>query len=196
MKKYFEENRLVMLIVISSLATGVVLGALAAARMPAGECEELCLSVNRSIANTSVYASFLKALTLEFKSFLILFACGIAVIGSPAAAFFIGTKGYAVGFTVAFLMRRYGLLGLFASLCGVLPHYIVLVPAFMCMGVVGINFSNRLLLGEKNLRDNLKIYTVKSLLTAVFIFLGCAVEGFVSSPALKMILSIANQGVA
>ena len=189
-KKYFEDNKLVMLIVISSLAIGVVLGALMATRVSPEEGEALCLSVNQSIAKTGVYASFLKALSLEFKSFLILFVCGIAIIGSPAAAFYIGTKGYAVGFTVAFFMRYYGLMGLLASLGGVLPHYIVLIPAFMCMGVVGINFSNKLLLGEKNLKDNLKIYIAKSVLIAIFVLFGCAVEGFVSSPILKMILSI------
>lgn len=192
LKKYFEENKLVMLIVISSFAVGVVLGAMMAVRVSPEESAALCQSINQSITKTGVYSSFLKALALEFKSFIILFICGIAIIGSPAAAFYIGTKGYAVGFTVAFLMRYYGLLGTLASLAGVLPHYFVLIPAFMCMGVFGINFSNKLLLGEKKLKENLKIYIAKSLLVAILILVGCIVEGFISTPALKAVLNIAS----
>ena len=190
LKKYLEENRLVMLIVISSLAVGVVIGAIMAVGTSQEDGEALCLSLVQSIMNTGVYASFMKALLLEFKSFLILFICGIAVVGSPAAAFYIGIKGYSVGFTVAFLIRSYGLAGLLAALGGVLPHYLLLIPAFMCMGIIGINFSNKLLLGEKKLKENLKIYVVKSFLIAVFVLIGCAVEGFVSTPLLKAVMSM------
>ena len=73
-----------------------------------------------------------------------------------------------------------------------MPHYLILVPAFMVMGIICINFSNRLLLGEKNLKENLKIYVVKALLIAILILAGCVIEGFVSSFALKIVFNLLN----
>ena len=179
-----------MLIVVSSFMVGIVLGAAVAAKMSPDDGKALYEQVNQGISSANVYKSFLKSLSLEFKSFLVLFFCGIAVVGAPAAVFFIGIKGYAIGFTVGFFIKCFGLAGVLASIGGVFPHYLILVPAFMAMGVICINFSNKLLLGERNLKENLKVYVVKSLLTAVLVFIGCIIEGFVSYFALKIIFNL------
>lgn len=183
-------NKLVMLIVISALILGVIIGAGMVTRLDAQQAHELYISINQSVSASSAPVSFWKALLQEFRSFLLLFVCGLTVIGSPVAVLYIGAKGYAIGFTVGFLVKYYGLTGFLASLTGVLPHYIILIPAFMCMGIVAINFSNRLLLAQKGLKGSVGNYFMKAVLIAAAVLLGCVIEGFVSSLLLKNILSM------
>ena len=190
MKNYIRENKLIMLIVISAFVMGIILGAWSVSRLTQAAAKEIYESINRSVSESTPHKAFLKSLQIEYKSFFLLFICGVAVIGAPAAVFYTGVLGYAVGFTVGFLVEYYGLLGFFAGICAIAPHYFILIPAFLTMGVISINFSNKLLLGEKGLRDGFTTYLVKSLFIAAVIFAACLIEGFFSSFILKKILSV------
>ncbi len=194
LKNFFRENKTVMLIVVSALIMGIILGAGAVSRLTPEKAKEIYESINRSIAENTSYKSFVKSLQIEFKSFILLFICGAAVIGAPAAVFYIGVLGYAIGFSVGFLVKFYGLLGFCASVCAIAPHYFILIPAFIFMGIISINFSGKLLLGEKGLKNDFLSYTVKALFIAVFIFAACLIEGFFSSFILKKIFSMLNGG--
>ncbi|MBO4897135.1 MAG: stage II sporulation protein M [Clostridia bacterium] len=190
MKEYIKKNNTVMLIVISAILMGIIIGAHSAARLAPGEAKGIYESINRSVYESTAYKAFIKSLQIEFKSFILLFICGAAVIGAPAAVFYLGFLGYALGFSVGFLVKYYGLLGFFAATCAIVPHYLILIPAFISLGVISINFSNKLLLGERGLKDDFWCYAVKALLIAAAVFSACIIEGFFSSFILKRILSV------
>ena len=190
MRDYIKKNNVLMLIVISSVLMGIIIGSNHAARLNSDVAKSIYESINKSVSESTAYKSFVKSLQIEYKSFILLFICGVAVIGAPAAVFYMGVLGYALGFSVAFLVKYYGLLGFFAAICAILPHYLILIPAFVSLGVISIGFSNKLLLGERGLRDDFSGYAVKALIIAAVIFAACIIEGFFSSPVLKKILSV------
>ena len=190
LKEFLRKNNTVMLIVISALLMGIIIGAHSAAHLSPAEAKGIYESINRSVTESTAYKSFIKSLQIEYKSFVLLFICGALVIGAPAAVFYLGVLGYALGFSVGFLVKYYGLLGFTACVCAIVPHYLVLIPAFISLGVISVNFSNRLLLGERGLRGDFLSYAVKAVIIAAAVFAACIIEGFFSSFVLKRILSV------
>ena len=192
MKEYFENNKLTFLIVLSAIIIGITIGSSSVARLSDEDASELYSTVNTSVNTTSVFFAFLKSLSSEFKRFIILFLCGTTVFGSPVSVFFIGYTGYSLGFTVAFMLKYYGLTGLLAAFLGILPHYIVLLPTYCFAGVVCINFSNNILLEKKNFNYDLKKFLVKMIIVLFMIFFACILEGFISAFFLKKIFALIN----
>lgn len=190
MKNYIKENKLAVLIVVSALIIGIIVGASIVTKISVEEAKSIYGSINKSVSESTPAAAFVSSLKLRFKCLGILFLCGLAVIGAPAAVAYTGILGYALGFTVGFMVRYYGLLGLLAAFGGILPHYILLLPSFICMGISGINFSNKLLRGERNISDGFKSYLAKACLIAIPVFAACVAEGFLSSFLLKKILAL------
>ena len=179
-----------MLIVISALLMGIIIGAGTVSGLSPDKAKEIYESINRSVSESTPYKSFIKSLQIEYKRLFLLFFCGAAVIGAPAAVFYIGVLGYSIGFTVGFLVKYYGLLGFFAGVCAITPHYFILIPAFTFMGTLSISFSNKLLLGEKGLKNDFVSYSAKTLLVAAVLLAACFTEGFFSSIILKKIFSV------
>ena len=190
MEEYIKNNRLTLLIVFSSVLVGVCLGTIGVLRLDSTAATALYSGINNSVSTTGVFAAFLKSIYNEFKKFGIIFLCGITVIGSPVCVFYLGLCGYSIGFSAGFLMKYYGLSGFLATLAGIFPHYIILLPVYICAGIIGINFSNRLLRGERHLRNDFAVYLAKMIILAVFLLIACLVEGFISTLLLKNIIKI------
>ncbi len=190
MEEYIKNNRLTLFLVFSAVLVGVTIGAFGVLRLSGDLPSTLYAGLNSAVADTGIFSAFLKSLQNEFKRFIIIFVCGITVIGSPVIVFHLGFCGYALGFSSAFLMKYYGLAGFLAVLGGILPHYFLLMPTYIGMGIIGINFSNRLLRGERRLNSDFKTYILKMILLSFLILLSCIVEGFVSTMLLKSILKV------
>ena len=188
MERYIKNNKLTIFLVFSAVLTGIVIGTFSLLKLDENLAKSLIDSVNSSISNSSLFAAFTKSISSEFLKFFALFICGITVFGAPMSVFCLGYLGYTLGFSVGFLMKYYGLAGYLSVIFGIIPHYLILLPAYILTGIVGINFSNKLLLGEKQLKNDFKLYTAKMIFFAVMIFLSCIIEGFVSSFFIKKIL--------
>ena len=187
MEEYIKNNRLTLFLVFSAVLTGVTIGALGVLRIRDDAASILYSGLCDAVADTGIFSAFLKSLQNEFKRFLIIFVCGITVIGSPVIVFHLGICGYALGFSSAFFIA-----GFLAVLGGILPHYFLLLPTYISTGIIGINFSNRLLRGEKRLNSDFKTYILKMLLLSLLILLSCIVEGFISTLLLKSILNVVS----
>lgn len=190
MESYLKENKLTLLLVFASVLTGAIIGAFSVLKLDSETAATIYSALNENAVRYGIFSAFLKSLFNEFKRFIILFVCGITVFGSPVCVASLWNTGYVLGFSAGFLMRYYGLSGILASLLGIVPHYIILLPAYLCVGIVSINFSSKLLRGERNIKRDFKNYAVKMLFFAVIIFTGCVFEGFVSSYLIKKILTI------
>jgi len=190
MKSYFENNKLTFLIVFSAMIMGIIIGSSSVARLNQNDATELYSAVKDSIESTGIFTAFSKSISNEFKKFFMLFICGLTVFGSPVSVFVIGLTGYSLGFSVGFLLKYFGLVGLLASFFGIIPHYILLFPAFCCAGVIGINFSNGLLMVHKRNAENLKAYVAKMIIILLIILIACVIEGFFSSFLLKKIIGV------
>lgn len=177
-----------MLIVISALLLGIITGAVNADGLDGEKANEIYNLTNQSVLSGSLHYAFLKSLSIQFTRFIIIFLCGITVIGSPVATFYTGYLGFSLGFSSAFLFKYYGFSGILSILLGILPHYVILIPLYLFMTAMSINFSNALLREDKTLRDSLRNYSVKMLVFAVIIFITCLIEGYISAFFLKTII--------
>lgn len=175
---------------MSAIFTGAVIGALSVIKIDNDTSEYLLKAVNDSVGSYQIFAAFKKSLMTHFLRFLILYLFGTTFLGGPACVAYIGYIGYTLGFSSGFLLKFYGLSGFLSIIFAVVPHYLILIPTYLCFGIVIINFSNKLLFGEKKLKNHFNVYTAKTLFFAVMIFLACIVEGFISVPILKKILTL------
>lgn len=190
MEEYIKNNRLTLLMVFSAVLVGVCIGTVGVLKLDSDSATTLYSGICDAVSDTGVFSAFTKSLYNEFKRFLIIIFCGVTVIGSPVSVFYLGWCGYSLGFSAGFLMKYYGLTGFLATLGGILPHYFLLLPVYICAGIIGINFSNRLLRGEKRLRDDFKVYLAKMFILAILVLFACLIEGFVSTFLLKKILQM------
>ena len=79
------------------------------------------------------------------KTVGIMWIFGLSIIGVPMILLMLFLKGIVIGFTVGFLVNEFQWQGITFSLAGVLPQNMLIVPAFIIVGVAGISFSLRLI---------------------------------------------------
>lgn len=72
---------------------------------------------------------------------LIIWLLGLAWFGFPLILLSLMFKGFALGFTVAFLVRRVALKGVVFSLAALLPHNFLFVPAYIAAATTATSFS-------------------------------------------------------
>lgn len=71
-----------------------------------------------------------------------LWLLGLAVIGAPLVLLLIAVRGFALGFSAAFLIQEVSGTSLF--LRGILPHAFFFIPVFLYLGSVAVAFSSEL----------------------------------------------------
>ena len=81
-----------------------------------------------------------------------------------------------------------GTKGLVTAAACVLPHSIIILPAYILLATLGTGFSARLALGEKNIRPLFVRYTLTVMLVFLAILLGCLIEGYISLSLVKITL--------
>ena len=100
-------------------------------------------------------------------------------------------RGYALGFTIGFLVHQKGGAGIIMSVLSILPQNIVYIPFLIIWSVIAVNFSAYLVgrnPGGVSLGKTLVNY---SLLLAVFLVMfmtGAFVEAYLSPWFLSLIL--------
>lgn len=194
-KNYFSKNMPVFATVLLALVLGVLAGAFMAARLPEEDAARLSAEVTQNIVSATAATSFSKALGQNVKNTLALWILGMTVIGAPLLLAVVGMRGYAVGYTVGFLVRSYGLTGFLASAAGVLPHNLLVLPCYVLLAGFGICFSKTLLKGGREMRGMLVSYTLRTALVFAVVFSATLLEGYVSCNLLKTAMGIIiNQG--
>lgn len=123
---------------------------------------------------------FKTSLLSNLKIALIVWVLGLFTIGVILIPLIISWKGIAIGFTVGFLVKQFGIKGFVFSLTSLLPHYLIIIPGFLAIGAIGISSSiharkNR---GKKAYQRDFVDYTVLFLLFLILIIIGCFIEGF------------------
>jgi len=192
---YFAKNQTVFTASSAALAIGVAAGAFMAARLSGDEAASLAADIIQSVGNASGTTSFSKSLLQNSQSVLLFWVLGMSVVGAPLLLAAIGVKGYAVGYTVGFLVRSFGLTGFLASASGVLPHNLLIVPCYVFLAGFGICFSKTLLKGGRDTKGQFTAYTLKAVLIFAVILSGSVFEGYISSGLMKNAMSIViNQG--
>jgi len=132
----------------------------------------------------------LAALATQAKTVVAIWFLGLTVIGVPLILAVVFLRGYALGFTVGFLVQQKGGAGVIMSILSILPQNLVYIPLLIIWAVIAVNFSSYLI-GRHPGAALGKTLINYSLLLAVFLVLftaGAFIEAYLSPWFLSLIL--------
>lgn len=138
---------------------------------------------------------FSHSLINNCKTIAAVWILAISIYGFPLIFLMSGVRGFALGFTIGFLIENIGYKGILFTVVSILPQNLIIIPVIICLCVVSIDYSMEVI---KNRKANKYIKKekfrnfVKYNLVLLFLFLiavlGSLVEGYISPIFLKGIL--------
>jgi len=200
-KEHFMKNIVLYIIIILSFTVGVSTGALTVNALDSVQNEELITYLNDffHIAHTHDINNlqiFKLSVANNMKQVILLWIFGITVVGIPFILILIGIKGFVTGFTVGFLIKSFNTNGLFFSIVSILPQSLIIVPCFIILGVISINFSLSTLKNNKKnkfRREDMKsrfiAYSSAVLMILIVLTLGSFIEAYITPVFIKSVIS-------
>jgi len=200
--EYLRENMGIYIFVTSFFLGGIAAGALIVKFLEADYLEKLQTSFfsflqSRQI-NSQVNPEFFQLLEVSYqKNFLflaIMWFFGLFWPGFPFVLFTLFLKGLSLGFTVGFIVSNFALKGILFSLAALLPHNIVLIPAFLFAATMATSFSymhfKQRFSPKKTLAgSHLREYCFFILISILFILIGGLVEAYLSPVFIRLVVS-------
>ncbi|MGD8189114.1 stage II sporulation protein M [Brevibacillus ginsengisoli] len=194
-----KENQSLYVFTIVLFAMGVIFGAIIVNSLTLSQKQDLFGFLQYFFKNMSQNGipdpneHFGQAMGYYLKTVGIMWLFGLSIIGVPIILLMLFLKGIVIGFTVGFLVNQFQWQGMTFSLAGVLPQNMLIVPAFILIGVAGISFSLRLirtrLLSHRDeiwphfIRYSLLIVSMVAVLTVAALF-----ESYVSPTIMKYVI--------
>jgi stage II sporulation protein M len=199
--KHFQKHAAIYVFTTMLFIIGVIFGAIIVNSLNAQQKHDLFhyLTMFFGQASEGEFASsnemFLYSIFHYMKFIGLIWILGLAVIGLPITLVLLFLKGIVVGFTVGFLVNRFGLEGFFLSFVSVMPQNLILIPAFIIVSTGSISFSLRMikqLMGERTkeaLPAQLVKYSVFVVVAGLFIVVAAAFEGYISPSLIKFVVN-------
>ena len=199
---YFRERIGLALAVLLALAAGVVFGALAAGSLGGDVKQELTdvfqlffRGLGREGASPSPVSLLRISILKNLRDAGLLWLLGVTVVGFPGVLGVIFIRGFALGFTVGFLVDQTGFKGIILALFSIFPQNILAIPALTVIAVAALSFSltlfrNRFGRHRMGFYQELAAY---SLLVAVMagVLLGSSlIEAFIAPVFLRLMAPI------
>lgn len=181
------KNNLWFMIMPAALLSGLCVGSIAAAQ---SDNSTLFMTASESFASTTFMAdSFLKALRQNAGTVALLCIFGTSLFGGIPSAVLLAMRGYGLGQTVGALVSVFGFRGFLAAVGGIFPHNLFYVPFLCFSAIISARFAGRLFCHTQHFKRQILTYLLSIVLLFLPIFLGCLIEGYISAPLLKNILS-------
>ncbi len=199
--EYIRENMGIYTVVTLFFLAGIVAGPIAVRLLTEKQLTDLSNAISYFLEdlkadNILTSAELLKtSLQKNILFFCIVWALGFLWIGFPLVLTILALKGFALGFTVAFIVYRSSLKGLLFSLAALLAHNLILVPAYILISAAALTlsllkFKDRL---HKKHIDRSKFYRdycYFALLIFSFILLGALVEAYITPVFIRLAISV------
>lgn len=197
-REYLRENMGIYILITIIFAAGVMGGALSVRFMDTEITNEL--SRNFSVytdhfqgSETVEHGSIFKnSILLNFRQILFIGIAGVFMFGFPFIALMIGLRGFMIGFTVGFLIENSAFGGLVFSLATIVPHNLIIIPAFLIIAVTAFSLSffrfraNYLEKRSSSLSEHLTSY-IKMITALCFaVIIGSIVETYVSTLFMRL----------
>ncbi len=104
---------------------------------------------------------------------------GISVIGMPIILFLVFFRGFLIGFSIATIVYKYGLIGMLISFFHIFPHHLLSIIILMILSYYSLNFSfnliltiiNRKTINFKNITNRYFKVLVVSVISTIFVSL-------------------------
>ncbi|MGB4508792.1 MAG: stage II sporulation protein M [Syntrophomonadaceae bacterium] len=196
LKQHIRNNRWQYLVISLVFLIGLGMGTQKVAGLEGGVRDYLGEMIDNYLQEgqeAPIYGAsiFLAAAATQGKTVLAIWFLGLTIIGVPLILAVVFLRGYALGFTIGFLVHQKGGAGIIMSILSILPQNIVYIPFLIIWSVIAVNFSAYLVgrnPGGVSLGKALVNY---SLLLAVFLAMfmtGAFIEAYLSPWFLSLIL--------
>lgn len=141
---YLRRNALLLLVLASMFLAGVIFGSMGVVFLDAAQKKEIAFFVERIFKDNTTYSNantLLASASLNIKLMAVVWFLGLTVIGIPLVAVVVFTRGFALGFTSAFLIKLKGTAGIAAVIMTLLPPNLFYIPLLICGAASSIVFS-------------------------------------------------------
>lgn len=133
-----------------------------------------------------------RAIIQNLRNGLLVWLAGLLVFGLPLVLAAVCLRGFALGFTVGFLVNEMGYRGILFSVAALLPQNIFSLPALLVISVVSTAFSlsvirSRLWRQKTNLRRNLFLSGGLVLCMCGLLIIAGAVEAYITPVFMRLL---------
>ena len=201
--KYFQDNFLIYFILSIIFAIGIIVGAITIKVLRTEQIDNISVFLNSFFrameGNEFDGVTILKQSIIDnFKTIGLVLGTGLVIIGIGIIPIIIVFRGFAIGFTVGFIVNEFGFKGFLFSILGILPQNLLIIPGIISISSIGMAISmnsiKRRNLGFRNSRYNISI--MENLFLILFfifiVFIGTFIEAFVSSNFLSTLSNYIN----
>lgn len=193
--RYLKENMYVLIFVSLVLVIGIIFGSVMVNKLPEQHNTLLAEELNFyfEVLDETPSVDRLNILKQSFFSngqfILIAWLAGLTVIGIPVVIVMLFTRGVILGFTVGFIFNHTSFRGLFFAITAIVPHNLVIIPAFLLVSVASISFSSVIFMKViKNKSINIAPYFVNYGIMSIFILLGIGLASIIEAYIIPVIL--------
>lgn len=201
--EYIRENLGIYTVVTAFFLAGIIAGPILLGFLQDNQVTELGTAMSCFFDGLKNDADIvLQPLELLKTSYLknilllsVLWLLGLLWMGFPFILLMLLLKGFAIGFTVGFMVRHYSLKGIIFCLAAVLPHNIILVPGYLIAGATAMTFSilkikNRLAKKHTDRRLHFQQYCMMMFAALVFVLFGGLVEAYITPVFMELVINI------
>lgn len=189
---HFQNNFLIYFILSAVFAIGIIIGAITIKVLKTAQVDNMIVFLNSFFkameGNEFDNIAILKqAIADNFKTIGLVLTTGYIIVGIGIIPVVIMFRGFAIGFTVGFIVNEFGIKGLLFAILGILPQNLLIIPGIISISSIGMTFSisnmKRRNLGFRNNRyySNMADYLFLILFFSAIVLIGTLIEAFVSS---------------
>lgn len=196
---HFRDNLWLYLLVLACLVLGVIMGTVTVKLLSPDEALELGEYLSSFIIGLEGIG--LDQLTVvrqslynNFKTMGLIWFLGLTVVGTPLILILLFVEGFTLGFTAGFLVEAKGIQGVLLAITGLTPPNVLLLPALITAGVLGITFSiwlvkGRQELGRSGILQQFLAYSLSMGILGMVIVGAGLLEAYCSPVLMKLVIS-------
>lgn len=183
LSKFFNLSKRTLIFLLGLLIIGIICGSLFNVIISKSDQvvvnDYLANFFNKIMNNKLNFINnFRDAIIFNYLYILLIWILGISIIGLLVILFMFFGKAFTLGFTIAAIIKNYGVKGCLLSLAYVFPHYILNVFVFAILTVYALSLSIRMIkciVKRKTIdfKPIMKKYT--------FVLIGCLIAVLITS---------------
>lgn len=199
-RRHFENNFLFYFVLFVAFTLGSIIGPLIIKRI-SNNAQVVILKLahpyfkNIYLDEYSSFSIIKTSFVNNLFSVLLIGALGLVNIGVIFVPLIIFLKGGIIGFTVGFLVERFGVRGFLSALLGIYPQTIFIATGLIGVGAIAMTMASSFRMPFKNkglLKRELNIneYIVLISIFTLIIIFGAIIEGILSPIIMKLIINL------
>ena len=196
--KQFQDNFIIYFIIAAIFAIGIIIGAITIKVLNQDQKNGTILFLNSFFktiegSNFENLAILKQSIIDNIKTIVLIGLTGMIVIGLPIIPVTVLFRGFALGFTVGFLVNEYGIRGFLFSILGIMPQNLFIIPGIISISSIGMAFSitslknKKLRITNNSSYSNIINYFILLLFFSVIVSIGCLIEAYISPIFLRLL---------